>query len=379
MSTENLPDCPCGANQWEGGGGQFGPGYQFYGRHCESCGNILHYVGREGWGVILIAPKADEDALVEFINTSMAIQARAYKAVWREVADKQEKAAFDALCREWGLYPDKGVKYTYLHDLPKVKVTHTRRDGSTYEFDELQTEYRDSDGNKIDVDTKAFSNAVRDLPQIGPCCVRAPDVVNLPDGVTAYVMRDGNWDLVELPTDDVNELLGVRKDTMPADPLRVSWDAYFDKVFEQVVDATGVPIARMEIPNRYYDDKTKAEPWWQFKIGDKTIIVGPRKRVINIQVESDEPFDPAPLKALGERDNVTFSSHPPWWDATTERAKDIDSSKYGFVEALRAAEAEEKAKFPGQEHLSSKVFIHAWNQDKCVEYLAAAVKMAFRS
>jgi len=162
---------------------------------------------------------------------------------------------------------------------------------------------------------------------------------------------------------------------MRKDPLRISWDTHFKEVFGDVAIAVGFVIDRRAIPNRYHNDCTCSEPWWQFEIGNKTFVVGPRKRVINIQVESKEPFDPAPLKALSDRDGVTFDSRPLWYDATEARAKDIPHN-HDFSTAIFAVEKEEQAKFTGREHFTCKAYIHAWTKCKCVEYLIAAMKLA---
>jgi len=230
MNTEHLPYCPCGVFAWEGGGGYFGGGCQFYGRVCGKCGNVLHYVGRKGWWVVLINPADLEDATVEFINKSMAIQARAYEAVWTAADQIKQKGLYADICRDWGVDPDKGCQLHYLEDAPKYKEPDSDMEWTDYE-------YRDDEDNRVDIDAHAFRTdcqTMRDANPSRPGIVRAPDPLNVPDGVTAYVQRDA-WDLVDPDTSSVSALLGT--EDLPEDPLQVGWDKYWNEVFDAVTTA----------------------------------------------------------------------------------------------------------------------------------------------
>lgn len=101
---------------------------------------------------------------------------------------------------------------------------------------------------------------------------------------------------------------------LPIDPIRVNHDAFFKDVF----DAVGIPErVRKEIPNRYYKDRNNNEPWYQIEMGEIVMIVGPRKRVINIEMKRKDdgpldsgpyPFDYTVLDEVAKRDNVTYGS-----------------------------------------------------------------------
>lgn len=317
----DLPNCPCGANQWTGGGGQFGPRLQAYNRTCDaaSCINLLNFIEREGWAVITIGPRSTHEGLIQYMNTTMAVQARAYKAKWDPIMKAAEGARYDALCREWGLDPEKGVNYNYRDDLPK--------DDKGF----LQFDYRNDEGVTLEVDAPAFRAACRvmwDSNLNNPnAVVRPPDPIDLPEDATAYVYRGLGWDLVE-PSADAE---------MPKDPLRVGHDAYFEEVFNAVQAATGQSFTPERIPNKYYRDLTNSEPWYEFTVGSASFMVGPRKRVINITFSATKPFNTEAMDTLGkmaETDKVTFSAR------------------------------------------DDQVTIHAWTKAKTIEYLTTALQAA---
>jgi len=359
--SNKLPDCTCGANNWFGGGGQMGPGYQFYGRVCDSCGVTLNYVGRNGWWVVLLSPKGFEDT-IDFVNGTMVIQARAYKAQWEPLAEAHQKSLYDDLCVEWGLDPTKGVKFHYLHDAPEL--IETLANGRTISV--TDHEYRDSEGNVLDVDHHAFRLACEKMwhdNPTKPSILRAPDPINLPEGVIAYVSRAGEWDRAETVTGE-----------LPADPLRVRWDTYFDEVFSQVAMLIDGAITRTEIPNRYYDDKLQAEPWWQFNIEGTTFVVGPRKRVINVDIIFAKPTDVSTLRAIAETDKVTFSTKGAVDDEVKKyldaHMDDVDKDDWA---AHDAAIDKIVARHP-EDAPATSVCIHARTQEKLVEYLTLAIQ-----
>jgi hypothetical protein len=132
---------------------------------------------------------------------------------------------------------------------------------------------------------------------------------------------------------------------VPLDPLRVKHDKTFRGLFQKVASTTGLEFSPRDIANRYYDDPTNSQPWFQFTIHDCKFTVGPRKRVIELQVETG-PLRLLPtegLAALAVRDSVTYEADGKW----------------------------------KSEALSAKtVLIHAWNTERAVEYLTAMVKAA---
>jgi len=358
----HLPDCPCGANDWQGAGGHYSPNGQYYGRTCGRCGKDLHNIGRDGWWLLFIHPTTQREVLEDYANTSLAIQARAYAAKWKAVNKAHQKVLFDALCREWGLAPEKGVEWHPLETKYDTGLGY-----ETWDFD-----YLDNEGNRLDLDAHAFREACHTLWDANPehpSMVRAPDPINVPDGITAYVSRNKIWDLVPLQA-------GLQP--IPLDPLRQGWITYWGRVWSLLKEATGITVAPEEVPNEYSKDPTNAEPWWKFTIGRGEFLVGPRHRVVNIEVSSETPFPTATLRALAGADKVTFTAQRPWEQELEERLTKLPPARGDGFKAWEetitrlAAEAAEANQDAADE--STKMVIHAYSQAKVVEYLTLAIQ-----
>lgn len=338
MLNEDYPNCPaCGRLAWNGYGAAMGPGGQFCARTCE-CGQILHYAGRGGWWLVFIAPPELEQSIVDYINGPMTIQARAYQAEWEKASDAKEKVEYDALVASWGLDPAAGCIYTPRKTVDEKtgeqtgwvmeEITETGRDGTPYKTDRIVYDYCTHTGDRIPwnvLEVEAFRKASRALWDANPrhpSIVRAPDPVQVPEGVTVFVSRK-EWEKADPNPNGV----------LPADPLRISWEKYFDEVFAAVKTATGADFSPVEIPNEYNRDQTnKAEPWFRLDIPGLTLKVGPRHRVINIDFDFARPANLRALKRLSTKHNTTYQA----------------SKTTGYI--------------------------HAWHQERCVEYIVAAIK-----
>lgn len=364
-----YPDCTCGANNWSGSGFEMGPGYQFYNRQCESCGNYLQYIGREGWWVTLIMPAVLGGVACDYANTVMAIQARAYKAEWEAAVEADETVRFNAMVVEWGLDPTKGVNY---HSLD-TEYTHTFANGKTYEA--WDYEYQDDEGSRIDIDAHAFHEALKAMWEANPrrpSIVRAPDPINLPEGITAYVRRGDSLDLVVPDAMFMTEV--------PPDPKRVRHDAYFAAVFQTVRENTGCPrFSATEKPNGYYSDKTNSQPWFTFDVNGTEIVVGPRKRVVSIEATFPSARTVNALRDVAKADAVTYDVEGPW-DAEGKAAIEavIEVRDTGWSDKANAAYDDVKARYTGDPDDVIHVCVHAWSQEKTVEYLSLIVQAALR-
>lgn len=352
----DYPNCTCGHNNWQGGGGQIGPGYQFSGRKCGSCGNLAQYVGRDGWWCVLIFPQILGEAPLDYINTTMMLQARAYQALHEAVNDAKSKILFDDLLSQWDLDPAKGCVHHYLDgEYTPEGQTHTRSN----------FEYRDTVGNRLDIDHLAFQEACRKLDEDNPPrpdVLRAPDPINLPEGITAYVSRAHQWDLAK-------PFVGK----LPKDPRRVRHDRDFLEVFQAVQEATGQAFAPTERKNGYYEDRTNSEPWYEFQIGGTTFTVGPRKRVTHISFKAALPVDYSALQALATTDKVTFEAKRPWEEAAQAEVQKLDQEADDWIARIQAVCDKAKAEFQGDPNKSTDVYIHAWGKDKAIEYLTRAI------
>ena len=108
---KNLPNCTCGANDWQGSGGQIGPYSQFFVKSCRQCRATLHFVHRDGWTLGLVQPPDDRESIADYINGTLLLQARSYHAEWKSAVEAKRQEQFDHLCRAWGMDPSKGVQY----------------------------------------------------------------------------------------------------------------------------------------------------------------------------------------------------------------------------------------------------------------------------
>src|SRR5690606_11999876 len=119
-------------------------------------------------------------------------------------------------------------------------------------------------------------------------------------------------------------------------PIRVRHDRDFDQIFARLEQVMGSTINRHEVPNRYFDDITNCQPWYQFYLGNAEFVVGPRKRVIVIEVTAEQPFNVSGLRLKAvATDKVTYYAEP-----------------------------------EGLSTMATKVGVHAWGRDKAVEYIS---------
>lgn len=132
--------------------------------------------------------------------------------------------------------------------------------------------------------------------------------------------------------------------SMPPDPRRVATLVYFDTVWNRVRETTGIDVGPVaEVPNGYYNDVNESDPWFSFTVAGRTYRVGRRKRVVSVGVDAGAaPINARALQRVAKADQTTF-------DFT----------------ALR---------HPTKVQESSAVTVHAWSQDKVVEYLAVLLR-----
>jgi len=141
----------------------------------------------------------------------------------------------------------------------------------------------------------------------------------LPDSVTVCYLEHSNvlWHKVDH--------LASQKIPVPLDPIRIDHDVFWGKL----IDKMGLTQSIKEIPNRYFDDQLKLEPWYEMIVDDKVIRFGPRKRVMSIQVTSEEPFLCEGIAKAAKRDNVTFEADGRWQPWDTKEAKSIEVLAWG--------------------------------------------------
>jgi len=305
MLPEQLPACIFGHTNWKPGGAQLGPGYDQEWFTCQDCGLTALYFSEDGGNVFLILQQLDGDRLPReistWLNDTLRIFWRANAAEIKKVRDAIETVYWDRACEAVGV-PLK----TPWHKVPEDKQE---------KFREICVRYTEL--------SKWHKPHGVDLSPIPP---------KLPVGVTCFIIkgRDGdkfNWKWVSHEE--------TSKIKVPPDPVRVQHDAYFNEVFQTLEKELGIELAREEVPNQYCG--FKAQPWFRFKIGGNTFVVGPRKRVDAILIESPSGLVTDGIRKVAlDEDNVTYLPNGKWH---------------------------------GTDAVAKTLEVHAWTKEKLIQYL----------
>lgn len=370
----DKPRCVCGSENWKGGGSQIGPGYQFSGFICGNCGRYGQEIGREGYYVFLIFSECDAEKAMEYANGPLQIMSRVYHKEWEAIKESRTLEDENKALRLLGLDPDKGCKHEIVRDANGEPVEEPYLDdngepkiGCNTKKPMMHTvwEYQDNDGVHLDVDQKALEVALRaafDKHHKFPGELCAPPLPpQLPKDFDAYLLVTKQHSYQELgdtrPPEDclyqntTREWERVDHEAsnaleVPPDPRRVAHDAFFEEVFAEVQEKSGLTFVPDVIPSQY--ENRVAEPWYTFTLlrGNTPVkfLVGPRHRVYSITLSAEEPIlKTEAMKFLGDRDDVTYDAEGSW-KSEVEMAKEIT--------------------------------IHAWGKEKLVEYLIAALHTA---
>lgn len=121
--------------------------------------------------------------------------------------------------------------------------------------------------------------------------------------------------------------------TVPADPIRVRQDTYFNEVFAKLEDELG-KIERTEVKNEYCCSEN--EPWYQFSIGKVVFTIGPRKRVIAVKITAPEGINTDAIRNVAQADQTIYTADGGWQS-----------------DAI----------------IATAIEVHAWTKEKLVEYL----------
>ena len=330
MTERVLPNCTCGRNEWRQGGCTMGAGYSAH--HFCPCGLRALEISNNGYSTFSIfpdGPKGVPDDFTEtflqpvfdWFNTKLATASRAYEMDgWMPLKKAKENEDADAIAGTFGLDPAKGYHYKSEYNDDHKLV------GEWYEDDE---------GNRLPVDGKALIEAFRaGYVQYNPRTLLAPENPPLwPEMIfRVYLGTEGGWKHVPREEARTEEII---------DPIRRNHDEFWAGVFKEVQDKSGRTFEPTVIPNQYYGDSTKSEPWYTFVYAETEFTVGPRKRVISLSMKSERLFAVDHLRDLGKRDKVTYESSGRW---------------------------------QGPEDHAKSLTIHAWGRDKLIEYLLAALE-----
>lgn len=291
MLPENLPNCKCGAHKYSGGGGSFSTSLAQQIFVCESC-------------------NAEALVLSGYAVPTHVFFSRDFDRLWKSDTDY----LFGPLLAAWRTY-EKDREDRYVEAMREAGLLHVQvaercgLDPKKTTFYDLPAEVQDEIERKRDeIRVKTWYSKDAPLPP------------KLPRSILAYrEYGDESWELID---HDECEKLEV-----PKDPIRVSHDAWWNAIFSALEARYGV-IARMEIKNKYFDDKNNLEPWYEFTIRNVDFVVGPRKRVDCIDAFG-KALNRDAIVAIATKDNVTFIDRPG-----------------GFT-------------------------IHAWGKEKTIEYISA--------
>lgn len=215
--------------------------------------------------------------------------------------------------------------YVYLYGYAAVLYVTEAATGTTAKEDESRPVFNYVNDVLISFARSQASNrregGPRELLSMPP---------NLPADVTCKLLHtDGCW----YPVD--HELSA--QVPMPVDPIRIRHDARWAKIHE-TLNLGDVPRTK----NGYGEDKLNLEPWFKLELDNATIKYGPRKRVDSIEVSAKTLFDVTRISALGASDGVTYYDN-------FDNDADVSLSK----------------------RFASSLTIHAWTDEKFVEYMTA--------
>ena len=294
---DQAPKCLCGTKQWNPGGGSFSPGLQSQWFTCNTCKRPALDIGNGGGHAFIISNlnlHFPQEGL-KWVNSTLLL-------VWRVVLERLtmarnviEQEACDTFCKGEGL------------------AQGTKIDG----MDEAQTERFRSMWDALYKDDRwrkpaGFEN--QGLPPMVPQCV-----------TVFHPLDNGEWLMIDhTKTVDI---------TVPADPIRVRHDTYFNEVFAKLEDELG-KIERTEVKNEYCGAEN--EPWYQFSIGKVVFTVGPRKRVIAVKITAPEGINTDAIRSVAQADQTTYTADGGWQS-----------------DAI----------------IATAIEVHAWTKEKLVEYL----------
>lgn len=319
MDIDQLPKCLCIADapnpiertSWKGHGGSFSPMGTDRHYKCDLCTRQSIEIYRPGGNLFIInATQADLD----YINVTM-------DRIWRdrETAIRRWRDAswFGHVSRTLG------------------RIVKSDEDLKDWPLEERRATYAVYEGVILEQYGQDAHNVIPDELRLWPMPAGCP--LDWTGRTFVFQKLDAGWTPVDAAA--------CQEAQIPEDPRRVSTLAFFEKVWERVAQATGDDVRPRlsEIPNGYWKDPGKSEPWFQFGQKGRTFRIGWRKRVVNIEVKADKnlaSFDPRPVSALALKDETTLY---------------VDGDRRPSSQAANAED----------------VTVHAWTQDKVVEYLTA--------
>jgi hypothetical protein len=302
MLTADLPACAlCGSNRYEPRGANLSPSLCQQGFRCLSCNADIVLLSMDVCHLLMFAATP---AHFEYVNGVLLSTWRA----WIEHVTPFREQIYGDLRRQ--SLEELGIP----EDADVFKLPEGIRRQQHERMEELN---------------RLHSLQLRFPPGSEPC----PLPPKMPRDMTAMVKPHDVW--TRIKPEDTAHL------PVSPDPIRVRHDRIFNEIFTTVRLGLDIKFDRITmIPNEYFDDKYQRQPWYTLEVGNGDIVIGPRKRVIEIRALMKEPhmrMNVEELLSMADQDGVTWNcSGPP-----------------------RAASACE---------------IHAWGQAKATEYLSVLIQ-----
>jgi len=356
MLSEDLPSCPhCGGQEFQSWGANIGPGFSQQGFKCP-CGTYVKFIGDRG-GNLLTFFRADQQTTDEYDAIHFPKEwgdwvNGALMPTWRDFSERWEAHKKE----EWNLWLAK----EFYPRFPEF--TEYGNGQSRWTYYDLPDE-----AQKMIDDQFGGPNVVQRYGEYLPFPPELQDVVvppRAPEGFDMYY-RDKNGDWIWVDPKQSAKL------EPPEDPILRRNREFFDAVWSRVGEALGTPLpAREEAQNEYGG----IEPWHTFTFGGAAFKIGWRKRVVSINVRREEMFSAVDIRDLAKEDNVTYEA----FKGLEKVEFDIDgvAKTEDQKKALREMYPEGTVKMRDGGYKAkfdevNEVLVHAWGQDKTVEYLTA--------
>lgn len=371
MFSKNVPPCPfCKADWFHPGSSYLSSGFHQQGFTCSGCGCFVQFLSHQGGNLLAYitrdiceAEGEGEDATYRFPKRYTDWVDRYLLPTWRDWSEQWETHK-ETEWRSW-------LEEVFFVQFPELTKEGWPKHTISYHDcpPEAQEVYDDQfwEGDKTHSGHRKIGLYIPPPPTLKPSAYppQAPRI----EGLFLRFHVEGEWKDVDF---DHSAMLLI-----PEDPILRRNREFFDEVWAAVEQ--DLP-PRTETQNQYGG----IEPWYTFELGGATFTCGWRKRVVSLQVEYDPGFPTACIKALAERDGVTYSCYGPLY---TRHAEDLrvvlervpeDELSPNTIDELIAKHHErfpegETVRERGWQDRSTayKLEIHAWGKDKTIEYLTA--------
>ncbi len=279
MLSEDLPKCLCDKKKWKPGSAMLSADLNQQVYQCGNCGRAAIFLSHHGGNVLVIA----KTVVQELSEATYTWLNEVVLPTWRDCEERLAQAR-KPVEQRWCNYAcdEVGIpRGSEFEKVPEAKHQQWR------DFWRLLNEY-----------PLYRTPAGFERPLIPP---------QLPEGLVAYLLlrhQEGNTKWEEIKREDSMAL------PVPPDPIRVKHDAFYNEVFTTLGQNLGHDFVTEHVVNQYCGAKN--EPWFQFTLGNNTLVVGPRKRVTAIKVISPEGLNTEGIRNAAKKEETTYYANCGW-------------------------------------------------------------------